>query len=513
MKKLAALLLSALMLLTLATGCGGNACNASTPSDSQKEEQPPSTDNAGSDLVVGFSTGAAGTTLRQEGIDDFTKVAEEYKAEGRIKDYKIVNNTTNWDANEQANIIRDFINDDEINVIVVNPNSPTDLNGVLAEAVAAGKTVVAADCEVDVEGVYCVSIDHYTWGHKVAEYICEALGGEGNVIQVYGGEGHPANNERIRATADVLKDYPNIKLISSTSGGWDNQTAKNITSQLLGTGQQIGGVITQDSMGYGCLSAFTDLVPRLKMGILKPVAVIGMMDIPGIDEITVSDKGLTLGALANLRKISLDSQLDEDYLVIKEACGHVSSLQVRNIATIGGNACNANPSADAIHGLILNDAMAVIASAEGVREIPILELFAGPGKNTLKQGELLLRFEVPKPAPHTGAAYAKFAIRGDSDIAIVGTGALLTLSDDGTVAKARVSLGAVAPTPIRAAKTEALIAGKKLTDDLIREAAELAATECSPISDQRASREYRLEMVRVWTRHTLEEALKRAQNK
>lgn len=144
------------------------------------------------------------------------------------------------------------------------------------------------------------------------------------------------------------------------------------------------------------LAGGTDLVPRLKMGILKPVAVIGMMDIPGIDEITVSDKGLTLGTLANLRKISLDSQLDEDYLVIKEACGHVSSLQVRNIATIGGNACNANPSADAIHGLILNDALAVIASAEGVREIPILELFAGPGKNTLKQGELLLRFEVPK---------------------------------------------------------------------------------------------------------------------
>ena len=144
MKKLAALLLSALMLLTLATGCGGNGGNTSTPSDSQKEEQTPSTDHAGSDLVVGFSTGAAGTTFRQEGTDDFTKVAEEYKAEGRIKDYKIVNNTTNWDANEQANIIRDFINDDEINVIVVNPNSPTDLNGVLAEAVAAGKTVVAA---------------------------------------------------------------------------------------------------------------------------------------------------------------------------------------------------------------------------------------------------------------------------------------------------------------------------------------------------------------------------------
>jgi ABC-type sugar transport system substrate-binding protein len=224
MKKLVALLLSAMMLMSMATGCGQSAPAGSAGAGSAAAAASTSAKKT-SDLVVGFSTGAAGTTFRQEGIDDFTKIAEEYKAAGRIKDYKIVNNTTNWDANEQANIIRDFINDDSINVIVVNPNSPTDLNGVLAEAVAAGKTVVAADCEVDVDGVYCVSIDHYAWGERVASYICEALGGKGNVIQVYGGEGHPANNERIRATADVLAKYPNIKLISSTSGGWDRAVA------------------------------------------------------------------------------------------------------------------------------------------------------------------------------------------------------------------------------------------------------------------------------------------------
>lgn len=261
------------------------------------------------------------------------------------------------------------------------------------------------------------------------------------------------------------------------------------------------------------LAGGTDLVPRLKMGLLKPTAVIGMMDIPGIDEITVSDEGLTLGTLANLRKISLDSRLDEDYLVVKEACGHVSSLQVRNVATIGGNACNANPSADAIHGLILNDAVAVIASAEGTRELPILDFFVAPGKNALECGEMLLRFRLPKTKAHTGAAYKKFAIRGDSDISIVGAGARVTLADDGTVAEARISLGAVAPTPMRACKAEALLAGKKLTSELIREAAEMAATECSPISDQRATREYRLEMVRVWVRHALEEALERAESK
>ena len=246
------------------------------------------------------------------------------------------------------------------------------------------------------------------------------------------------------------------------------------------------------------------------MGLLKPVAVIGMMDIPGIDEITVSDEGLTLGTLANLRKISLDSALDQDYLVVKEACGHVSSMQVRNMATIGGNACNANPSADAIHGLILNDAVAVIASAAGTREIPILELFAGPGKNSLEQGEVLVKFVLPKVKANTGASYKKFAIRGDSDISIVGAGARVTLAEDGTVAEARVSLGAVAPTPMRAVKAEELLVGKTLTAELIAEAAEMASTECSPINDQRASREYRLEMVRVWVRHALEEALERA---
>lgn len=268
MKKMKALLLCGALVTAMLAGCGGGESSGNSGTETNSKSTGASADStsdekdgaeSASDIVVGFSTGAAGTTFRQEGIDDFTVIAEEYKAEGRIKDYKIVNNTTNWDSNEQANIVRDFINDEEVNVIVVNPNSPTDLNGVLAEAVEAGKTVVAVDCEVDVEGVYCVSIDHYAWGERIADYIADALDGQGNVIQVYGGEGHPANNERIRATEDVLSNYPDIKMVSSTSGGWDNQTAKQVTSQILGGGAQIDGVITQDSMGYGCLSAFDDL--------------------------------------------------------------------------------------------------------------------------------------------------------------------------------------------------------------------------------------------------------------
>lgn len=259
------------------------------------------------------------------------------------------------------------------------------------------------------------------------------------------------------------------------------------------------------------LAGGTDLVPRLKNGLLHPVAVIGLMDIPGIDAIEVTDDGLTLGTLANLRKISLDQRLKKDYKVVMEACGHVSSMQVRNIATIGGNACNASPSADAIHGLLLNDAVVTIASGSGTREMPLHEFFKGPGKTALEPGELVLKFFMPAPKAHTGASYQKYAIRGDSDISIVGAGARLTLAEDGTVAEARITLASVAPTPLRMFEAEQMLVGSKLDAEGIAKAAELCSTQVAPITDQRATREYRIEMVRVWVRHALEQALERAE--
>lgn len=258
------------------------------------------------------------------------------------------------------------------------------------------------------------------------------------------------------------------------------------------------------------LAGGTDLVPRLKNGQLHPVAVIGLMDIPGIDAIDVTDEGLTLGTLANLRKISLDQRLEKDYKVIMEACGHVSSMQVRNIATIGGNACNASPSADAIHGLLLYDAVANIAGEDSMREVPLHEFFKGPGKTVLGTGDLLLSFSVPAPKAHTGASYQKYAIRGDSDISIVGAGARLTLDNDGAVAEARISLASVAPTPLRMFEAENMLVGSKLDAEAIEKAAEICSNQVSPITDQRATREYRIEMVRVWVRHALEQALERA---
>ena len=196
-----------------------------------------------------------------------------------------------------------------------------------------------------------------------------------------------------------------------------------------------------------------------------------------------------------------------------EAAGNVSSMQIRNMATIGGNACNASPSADAIQGLMVMDAKAVIVDGNGTREVPIENFFTGPGQTVLEKNELLLSFKIPVPKPGTGAVYKKYAIRGDTDISIVGVACRLSLNANGTIEEARISLAAVAPKPIRVMTVEKILIGNTLTAELLEEAGELVANSCSPINDQRATAEYRKEMIRVWTRHAIKEAEERARDK
>lgn len=254
----------------------------------------------------------------------------------------------------------------------------------------------------------------------------------------------------------------------------------------------------------------TDLVPKLKNRVLKVKTVIGLQSIPEINGIKKTAEGIEIGALTSLRVISKSEEVKEHWLALAEAAGHVSSMQIRNMATIGGNVCNASPSADAVQGLIATDAVVNIVSENGTRTVPIIDFFTGVGKTVLKEGEFVISFTIPAPKANTGATYLKFAIRGDTDITIVGAGSSITLDNSGKVANAIVSLAAVAPTPIRVEAVEKLITGKVLTEELIEEAGELAANSCNPITDQRATKEYRIEMVKVWTKNALREALKRA---
>jgi ribose transport system substrate-binding protein len=216
--------------------------------------------------VVGISTGSSGTSWRNIMIDALEEVGTEYKAAGKIADYKLVNNVTNGDATEQANILRDFISQG-VDIIMVNPNSPDSLNGVIKEAQDEGILVVSYDATVTAPDVLNVTLDHYAWMKKNVEFIASTLK-SGNAIQIYGLEGHPANVDRRAATYDVLKGYPDIKLIADTTGYWDQTKAKEVATQIIGGGQRIDAAIGQDGMSFGILSAFLDAnkLPKVMFG-------------------------------------------------------------------------------------------------------------------------------------------------------------------------------------------------------------------------------------------------------
>ena len=275
MKKFSIVVALLIAMVMLVTACGGGQTGggaeapapAPAPADDQAAAPAPDTSAGGkAPPVVGISTGSTGSSWRNIMVESAITVGDEQKAAGRIADYKLVNNVNNGDATEQANIIRDFISEG-VDIIIINPNSPDALNGAIKEAQDAGIMVLAADATVTAADVVNVTLDHYAWNYKNVDWIANTLK-SGNAIQVYGLDGHPANNDRIKATEDVLANFPDINLIASTSGYWDQTPAKEVTLQILGGGQQVDAAITQDGMAFGVLSAFLDLkkLPKVMFG-------------------------------------------------------------------------------------------------------------------------------------------------------------------------------------------------------------------------------------------------------
>ena len=250
----------------------------------------------------------------------------------------------------------------------------------------------------------------------------------------------------------------------------------------------------------------TDVVIRLRARTLRVQAIIDISAIPELKGITLSKDKAVIGAAHDLRSLSLDpALLESEWEIVAECAGHVSSTQIRNLATLGGNNVNASPSADTTPALLISDAVVNVVGPNGARDIPIDEFFVGPGKTVLEQGELITSFTLPKQ--EGAAAYHKHAIRGDTDISIVGVGVRIALDENGVVTMARVALGGVAPRSIRVKNVEELLVGTKLTDEDIEKAAELARDSITPSTDQRATAEYRKEMVYVNVKNMIREAV------
>jgi carbon-monoxide dehydrogenase medium subunit len=209
-----------------------------------------------------------------------------------------------------------------------------------------------------------------------------------------------------------------------------------------------------------------------------------------------------------IRDIETSKTVWENYPILVEAAETLGSIQVRNKATIGGNICNASPSADMVPPLIALDAEVKIVGKSKEKVLPLGEFFKNPGKTALESGEILTEITIPHMVPHSYGVYLKHGRRKALDLAIAGVASVVTI--DPTHSKCvdiRIVLGAVAPTAMRAKKAEAIMRGSNLSDSVVNEAAKVAAGECMPIDDVRASEWYRRQIVEALVKRSINQAI------
>ena len=255
----------------------------------------------------------------------------------------------------------------------------------------------------------------------------------------------------------------------------------------------------------------TDLLPQLKNGLLKPPWVIDLSGVAALRTLhNGNGHGLRIGPAVTARALELDADVRHHYPALAESAALVGSVQIRTLATVGGNLCNASPSADMAPPLLALDAEAVIVGPRGQRRVPLASFFVGVRETVLADDELLLEIAVPSPGPRSGGNYLRHTPRRELDIAVVGVASQLTLGSNGVCTKARIALAAVAPVPLRATAAEQALEGQLVTPERIARAADLAVEAAKPISDQRGSADFRRHLVRVLTRRTLTTALARA---
>ena len=247
----------------------------------------------------------------------------------------------------------------------------------------------------------------------------------------------------------------------------------------------------------------TDLLLGMRRGIAKPEMVISLSRIQDARSIASSDKELRIGAMASLAEVAQHPVVQRHFPALAHAASLTGTVQIRNMGTVVGNVCNASPSADTATPLLIYDAQMVVVHPGGERTLPLAEFFQGPGKTALKTGELVKEIVLKLPTAPTHSNYQKLSPRSKVDIAIVGVSALLAYTENNEVKRARIAIGSVAPVPRRVVLAENMLEGCVLSPTLIDAVAAVVAKESAPITDMRASEDYRRSMVAVLTRRAL----------
>ena len=261
------------------------------------------------------------------------------------------------------------------------------------------------------------------------------------------------------------------------------------------------------------LAGGTDLLVQLRGDRFELDALVDVKGLSETMELRLDHDGLYIGAAVPCYRIYEDNEAASAYPGIIDAASLIGGIQIQSRASLGGNLCNASPSADGVCPLIAHSAVAVVAGPAGTRTVPVEEFCTGPGSSVLADGELLVGLRTPVPAARFGAAYERFIPRNEMDIAVVGVASAVVLDASGEgIESARIALAAVGPKPIFAAAASDSLAGVSASVDQFRAAGDVAAGETSPIDDMRGTAEQRHELVRVLTRRTLERAVERARN-
>lgn len=267
------------------------------------------------------------------------------------------------------------------------------------------------------------------------------------------------------------------------------------------------------SKGEKCvvMSGGTDVIVLLKDGALPGLeTVIDLKTIPGLDDLSwIEGKGLHIGSNTKLYAIQTSKLVNEKMPAVAEAAHDVASSQIRRKGTMVGNICNASPSADTASILLAMNATVEMYSRQGgKREVGIDDFWLGfrkiaPDKS---KGELVTGLMIPELKSHEGSAYLKHAVRKAMDLAIIGVGAWIRM-DGKKVEACRIAMGGVAVTTIRAKEAEKLLIGQEISEEILEKVGVQASQECKPISDVRASAEYRTDMIRVYTKRAIKKAL------
>jgi len=253
----------------------------------------------------------------------------------------------------------------------------------------------------------------------------------------------------------------------------------------------------------------TGLVNLMKQRLVRPSFVIGLRALKPLAGITANG-GLKIGALATIGAIEASAAVRRAAPLLAEACGHVATVRIRSMATLGGAMAHADPNLDTPPALIALDAQIIARSQRGQRSIPAARLFTGYYQTVLEPGEIVTEILVPEQPAGSGTAFLKFLPATQDDYATVSVAARIVLDGKGAIAEARVALGAAATVPVRASAVEAALSGKAADEKIFREAASLVRNAIDPIADFRGSAEYKRKMAVVHLRRALAEAASKA---